>query len=74
MSAGDELLAAIHIVRRPSECRVGHDVDGERGNVGWLHDAPDGKRRAELIAPSIEFSAEEFALKAACRRIRRQSG
>ena len=31
---GDELLAAVYVVGRSGEGRVGHDVYGERGDVG----------------------------------------
>ena len=31
---GDELLPSVDIVGRPGEGRIGHDVYGERGNVG----------------------------------------
>jgi hypothetical protein len=34
-------------------------VDGKRGDVGRSDDAPDGKRRAKLIAAILELVAEE---------------
>jgi hypothetical protein len=42
------------IVGRAREGRVGHDVYGERGDVGRPDDAPDGKRGAKLIATVFE--------------------
>jgi hypothetical protein len=55
----DQLLAAVDVVGRTGEGRVGHDVYGERGDVGRSNDAPDGKRGAKLIATIFEFIAEE---------------
>ena len=57
--SGDELLPAVDVVGRAREGRVGHDVYGERGDVGRSDDAPDGKRGAKLIAAVFEFIAEE---------------
>ena len=56
--AADELLPAVDVVGRAREGRVGHDVYGERGDVGRPDDAPDGKRGAKLIAAVFEFFAE----------------
>src|SRR5262249_38539837 len=56
-SAGEELLAAVHVVGRAGESRVGHEVDGERGDVARFDDAPDGERGAELVAAVVEFVA-----------------
>src|SRR5215472_6797134 len=58
-SSRDELLAAVDVVRRARECRVAHDVNGQRGDVSRSDDAPDGQRRAELVAPLVEVVAEE---------------
>ena len=57
--AGDELLPAVNVVGRACEGRVGHEVYGERGDIGRSDDAPDGKRRAKLVAALFEFIAEE---------------
>jgi hypothetical protein len=57
----DELLPAVDVVGCAREGRVGHDVHGERGDVGRFDDAPDGKRGAKLIAAVFEFIAEERA-------------
>src|SRR5579863_9246358 len=57
--AGDELLPAVDVVGRARERRVGHDVDGERGDVGRFDDTPDRKRGAKLIAAVFEFIAQE---------------
>ena len=47
--SADELLAAVDVVGRAGERRVGHDVHGERGDVGRSDDAPDRKRVAKLL-------------------------
>jgi hypothetical protein len=57
--AGDELLPAVDVVGRARECRVGHEVYRERGDIGRSDDAPDGKRGAELFAAVFELVAEE---------------
>ena len=54
---GDELLAAVDVVGRAGEGRVGHDVHGEGGDVGRPNHAPDGKRSAELIAALVKVVA-----------------
>src|SRR5215471_8949306 len=48
--AGQQLLPAVDVVGPASERRVGHDVHGKRGDVGWSHDTPYGKRRTQLLA------------------------
>ena len=58
-ASGDELLPAVDVVGCAREGRVGHDVYGERGDVGRPDDAPDGKRGAKLIAAVFEFIAEQ---------------
>ena len=50
-SEGDELLPTVDVVRRAGERRVGHDVDGERGDVGGTDDA------AELTRTGASSSA-----------------
>src|SRR5262244_3735133 len=57
--AGDELLPPVDVVGRTREGRIGHDVYGERGDVGGSYETPDGKRGAKLIAAVFEFIAEE---------------
>jgi hypothetical protein len=37
------LLAAVDVVRGAGDCRVGHEVDGEGGDVGRTNNAPDGR-------------------------------
>src|SRR5208282_1609947 len=55
----DELLPAVDVVRRAGQRRVDHDVHGERGDVGGFDHAPDGQRRAELVAALVEVVAEQ---------------
>ena len=55
----DQLLASVDVVGRAGERGVGHEVDGERGDVGRPDDAPDRERRAELLAPGVEPVAEQ---------------
>ena len=57
--AGDELLTAVDVVGRAGESGVGHDVDGERGDVGRPNHAPDGQRGAELVAALVEVVAQQ---------------
>jgi hypothetical protein len=35
----NELLAAVDVVGRAGDGGVGHDVDGQGGDVGWADDA-----------------------------------
>src|ERR1700750_1300692 len=56
---GDELLPAVDVVGRSGEGRVGHDVYGERGDIGRCDHAPDGKRGPKLIAAVVELITEE---------------
>src|SRR5271155_3642353 len=49
----DELLPAVNVVGCASESRVAHNVNSERGDVGWRDDASDGKRCAKLIATVV---------------------
>ncbi len=69
---GDELLPAVDVVGCAREGGVGHDVHGERGDVGRPDDAPDGKRGAKLIAAVFEFIAEQRSPTTVCRRSRRR--
>ena len=57
--SGDELLAAVDVVGRAGERRVGHDVHGKRGDVGRSHHAPDGQRNTELVAELVQVIAEQ---------------
>src|SRR3954452_25294149 len=50
-SARQQLLAAVDVVGGAGERRVGHDVHGERGDVGRAHHAADRQRGPELVAP-----------------------
>src|SRR5882724_9886589 len=54
IGSGDELLAAVDVVCRAGEGGVGHEVNGERRDVGGSDDPPDGERRAQLLAPGVE--------------------
>jgi hypothetical protein len=58
-SSGDELLAAVDVVGGAGERGVGHDVDGERGDVGGADDAADRKCCPQLVAPLLELVAEQ---------------
>ncbi len=58
-SSEDELLAAVDVVGRAGERRVGHHVDGERGDVGGADDAADRQCRPQLIAAFLESIAEQ---------------
>src|SRR5512133_4399834 len=49
----DELLAAVDVVGRAGEGGVGHEVNGQRGDVRRSDDAPDGERGAQLLAPRL---------------------
>ena len=50
------MLAAVDIISRAGKSRIGHDV---RSDIRGRHDTSYGKRGAKLIAPAIEFLAEE---------------
>ena len=52
-------MAAVDVVGRAGDSGVGHQVHGERGDVGRPDHAPDGERAAELIAAVAEVIAEE---------------
>ena len=43
-SALYQLLAAVDVVRGSGDCRVRHEVDGDRGDVGRADHAPDRQR------------------------------
>ena len=58
-SSGDELLPAVDVVRRAGECRVAHNVDSERGDVGGADDAADRERRPQLIPALLEPVSEQ---------------
>jgi hypothetical protein len=53
------LLAAVDVVGRAGDRRVGHDVHGEGGDVVRPDHAPDGQCRAELVAALVEVPAEQ---------------
>ena len=48
MAPSDELLPAVDVVGRARERGVGHEMHGQRGDVGRPDDAPDRKRGAQL--------------------------
>src|SRR4030088_1017258 len=43
----------------PVSACVAHDVNGQRLDVSRSDDAPDGQRRAQLVAPLVEIVAED---------------
>ena len=55
----DQLLAAVDVEGRPGQRGVGHEVDGERGDVGGADDAADRQRVAQLLAARVELVAEQ---------------
>jgi hypothetical protein len=52
-------MPTVDVVRRAGERRVGHDVDGERGDVGGTDDAADRERRPQLIPALVESISEQ---------------
>src|SRR6266545_2022035 len=55
----DELLTAVDVEGRAGDRRVGHEVDGQRGDVGRTDDASDRQRRTKLLAARVQLVAEE---------------
>src|SRR5215469_7777734 len=55
----DELLAAVDVDGRAGDRRVGHEVDGQCGDVGRADDAADRQCGAELLATLAELIAEQ---------------
>ena len=53
------MLPTVDVVRRASERRVAHNVDGERGDVSGPDDAADRERRPQLIAALLESISEQ---------------
>jgi hypothetical protein len=43
----------------PVSACVAHDVNGQRLDVSRSDNAPDGQRRAQLVAPLVEIVAED---------------
>jgi hypothetical protein len=54
------LLAAVDVVGRAGESRVGHDMHGKRRDVGRSDHAPDGQRNTELVAVLVQVIAEQM--------------
>ena len=54
-----ELLAAVDVVCCAGERRVGHQMDGQCGNVGGADYPPDGKSRAQFSAARVKAISEE---------------
>ena len=54
-----ELLATVDVVGRACKRGVGHDVNGERGDVGWADDAAEGERRAQFLPPGLKPVSEQ---------------
>src|SRR5262245_47902372 len=59
VSVPDQLLAAVDVVRGSGDRRVGHEVNGERGDVGRADDTPDRQRRTKLLAACVEPVGED---------------
>jgi hypothetical protein len=57
--SSDELLPTVDVVGRACERGVGHDVDGERGDVGGAYDPADRERRAQFVPALLESVAEQ---------------
>ena len=53
------MLAAVDVIGSAGQGGVGHDVHGERGDVGRADHPSDRQRRAELVAASFEVLAEQ---------------
>ena len=53
-SGWEERLAAVDVVGRARDGCVGHDVDGQRGDVRGSDDTPNRQGRAELVRSSFE--------------------
>jgi hypothetical protein len=58
--SANELLTTIDVVRRAGKCRVGHDANGERRDVGRFDNAADRQRGSQLLATGVESVAEEL--------------
>ena len=65
---GDELLAAVDVVRRARERGVDHDVNGERRDVGRPDDAADRELRPQLLAPGLELITDDVGDRSAFTR------
>ncbi len=55
----NQLLAAVNVERGACEGRVGHDVHGQRGHVGWADHPADRQSVAQLLATRVQLIAEE---------------
>src|SRR4051812_8874454 len=55
-----ELLAAVDVVGRAGERAVGHQVQGQRGDVAGPDHAPDGQGRAQLFPAVVELVPEQL--------------
>ena len=53
----DELLAAVDVEGRAGDRGVGHEVDGQCGDVGRADDAADRQRGTELLAVLVDLIA-----------------
>lgn len=58
-SVGEELLAAVDVVRGAGERAVAHDVHGESGDIGRADHPSDGKPRAQFLAPGIDLIPQQ---------------
>ena len=68
-----ELLAAVDVVGRTGERRVGHEVDGQGGDVRRSDDAPDRQRRRAAARGARQARRRGALRTAACRRSRPRS-
>jgi hypothetical protein len=57
--ASDELLSAVDVVGGAGQCRVDHQVDGERGDVFGPDDPSDRQCRDQLGAAVLELIAKQ---------------
>jgi hypothetical protein len=60
LSPADDLLTPVDVVDRPGQRGVGHQVDGQRGDVGRPDDPPDRQGGPELFAPLVEVVTEQL--------------
>src|SRR5262249_22691820 len=70
-SALDELLAAVDIEGRAGDRRVGHEMNGQCGNVRRTDDSPDRQRLAEVLTASAQLLAEDRRRKRSVHESRR---
>src|SRR5262249_20161104 len=42
------------------ERRVGHQLNGKGGDVGWSNHPPNGERRPQFVPPGLESPSEKY--------------